>query len=72
MPKGSITLEDARLVHEFAQHVQPILRHGDCIKLLEQAKTVTRISYCAIAEARQNARQNVLDKDTFRLYGGGI
>jgi hypothetical protein len=56
MSKGSITIEDARLVYDFAQHVQPILRGSDCNKLLETAKTVGRISYCAIAEARMNAR----------------
>jgi hypothetical protein len=56
MAKGQITIEDARLVYDFATHVQPILRSSDCNKLLETAKTVTRIAYCAIAEARANAR----------------
>ena len=56
MTRGSITLDDARLVQEFALHVQPILRHADSLKLVEQAKTVGRIAYCAIADARYQAR----------------
>ena len=56
MNKGSISLEDARLVHEFALHVQPMLRSHDCSKLLEAAQTCVRIAYCALTEARQNAR----------------
>lgn len=56
MSKGSITLEDARIIHDFAQHMQPMLRERDATKLLETAKTVGRIAYCAIAEARMNAR----------------
>ena len=55
MAKGSITLDDARLIHEFALHMQPILR-TDYHKQCETAKTVERIAYCCIAEARQNAR----------------
>ena len=56
MAKGSITLDDARLVHEFAIHMQPMLRDRDATKQCETAKTVERIAYCCIAEARQNAR----------------
>ena len=56
MSKGTITFDDARLVHEFAIHMQPMLRDHDATKLHETAKTVERISYCAIQEARQNAR----------------
>ena len=51
-----MTLEDARLVHEFARAVQPVLLNHECTHLLEKAKTVGRIAYCAIADARQKAR----------------
>jgi hypothetical protein len=54
--KASISLEDAKLVHEFAIHVQPILRHNDYNKLLESARTVQRISFCCVAEARMKIR----------------
>jgi hypothetical protein len=56
MPKGHITIEDAQIVHDFAVHVQPILRHENSISLLKTAETVRRIAYCSIAESRQLAR----------------
>ena len=56
MHKGHITMEDAQLVHDFAQGVQPMLRHSNSEHLLKTAQTVVRISYCALAEARMNAR----------------
>jgi hypothetical protein len=56
MPKGHITFEDAQIVHNFAIHVQPLLRHENSISLLKAAETVQRIAYCAIADARQLAR----------------
>ncbi len=64
MSKGRITLEDAQFIHEFARAVQPTLRHHDS-KFLEKAKTVARISYCALVEARQNARAERLRQHTF-------
>ena len=56
MAKGSITIEDARLVEAFAILVQPMLRDRQATKLCEMARTVERISYCAIADARQKER----------------
>jgi hypothetical protein len=56
MPKGHISFEDAQMVHDFAIHVQPILRHENSLSLLKTAETVQRIAYCAIADARQLAR----------------
>jgi hypothetical protein len=56
MIKGTMSIEDAQLVGEFAQAVQPILRQRDYNRLLETAETVGRIVYCTIAEARQNTR----------------
>ena len=44
------------MVHDFAIHVQPILRHENSLSLLKTAETVQRIAYCAIADARQLAR----------------
>lgn len=65
MSKGRITLEDAQFIHEFARAVQPTFRQHDSKNLLERAKTVARISYCAIAEARQNVRAERLRQHTF-------
>jgi hypothetical protein len=54
--RGTITLTDARLVHEFAEHMQPLLREHDYTLLLKKAQTVQRISYCCIADAQQRKR----------------
>ena len=56
MPKGHITIEDAQIVHDFALHVQPILRHSNSESLLNTAQMVVRIAYCSIADSRQLAR----------------
>jgi hypothetical protein len=56
MPKGSITIDDAQMVHDFAIHCQPILRHDNQQTLLKTAQTIQRIAYCCMAESRQLAR----------------
>lgn len=56
MAKAHITMDDALLVHELSSHVQPILRREKCERLLHLAETCTRIAYCCMSEARQNAR----------------
>jgi hypothetical protein len=55
-PKGYISGEDARIIHDFAIHVQPLLRHDNHTSLLKNAQTVQRIAYCALAHIRQQAR----------------
>lgn len=55
-PKGYISFEDAKLIHDFAIHVQPLLRHDNHVSLLKNAQTVQRIAYCALAHIRQQAR----------------
>ena len=55
-PKGYISFEDAKMIHDFAIHVQPLLRHDNHVGLLKTAQTVQRIAYCALAHIRQQAR----------------
>jgi hypothetical protein len=55
-PKGYISVEDARIIHDFAIHVQPLLRHDNHTSLLKNAQTVQRIAYCVIAQIRQQVR----------------
>jgi hypothetical protein len=57
MPKGHIAIEDAKMVHDFAIHVQPVLRNHEFNDLLKTAETVRRIAYCCMAESRHLARQ---------------
>ena len=56
MTRGSMTLQDAQLMHEFVQNVQQHLHHTTCSGLLKTAQTAQRITYCCLSEARQNAR----------------
>lgn len=51
-----MSVEDARLVQGFAERMQPLLRYHDYTRLLEEARTVGRIAYCCIADARQKTR----------------
>jgi hypothetical protein len=56
-PKGYISFEDAKLIHDFAIHVQPLLRHDTHMSLLQTAQTVQRITYCALAHIRAQVRE---------------
>lgn len=55
MTKGTISLEDARIVHDFAHNIEYALP-ASYTKLKEAARTVQRISYLSMADARQKAR----------------
>ena len=54
MTRGSIRIDDAKLIMEFARAAKPTLEHSKCFKLLEAAKTVERIAFCAYSEARMH------------------
>ena len=56
MIKGSMTLDDAQIVHDFARDVQPILHYYSQERFVKLAKTCVRISYCTMADARAKAR----------------
>lgn len=56
-PKGYISFEDAKLIHDFAIHVQPVLRHDSHTSLLKTAQTVQRIAYCVLAHIRAQVRE---------------
>jgi len=55
MIKGSISLEDAQLVHSFASDMEHLLP-ANFTQQLERARTVKRIAYFSMADIRQKIR----------------